>query len=504
MTSLVTKLQRSVARAPASEALVDGARRVNYAALWAEAQAVAAFFVGNGLPRGARVALLLENSAAYVAAYYGILAAGGVAVPLNVAAKAHDVIGWLDHCGATWLILDVAHPEAAAVRGACEGRVRLITATRELATYQWPQLAESPTVTTPEAGASAVDDLATILYTSGTTGRPKGVMLSHRNLCTNVDSILTYLDLGPTDRIVNVLPFYYSYGSSVLHTHLAAGGCVILEDNLIYPHRFLERVVAEGATGLAGVPSTFALLLSRVRLENYDLRRLRYVTQAGGPMPTALWERVRRGLAHCRCYAMYGQTEATARLSYVPPDRLDDKPGSVGQAIPGVELDVRDEQGESLPAFAVGEVWARGPNIMLGYWNDAELTREVLAEGGWLKTGDLGYRDDNGFLYLQGRQTEMIKTGAHRIHPHEIEATIGEIEGVVEVAAVGVPDALLGQAVAVYVVVANEAGLDAMAIKAHCRRRLANYKLPKHVQFVSCLPRTASGKVQRFKLAQAG
>jgi acyl-CoA synthetase (AMP-forming)/AMP-acid ligase II len=231
------------------------------------------------------------------------------------------------------------------------------------------------------------------------------------------------------------------------------------------------------------------------------LSRLRYVTQAGGPMPRPLLEELRKRLRAARVFVMYGQTEATARLTCLPPEDLDSKPGSVGVPVTGVEIDIREET-RSLPPGGVGEIFVRGPNVMLGYWNDAAASADVLRDG-WLRTRDLGYMDQDGYLYLVGRATDMIKTGAFRVSPQEIEEVIAAIEGVEDAAVVAIPDEVLGQAVKAVVVPRPGADLTVMAVKAHCRANLASYKVPKAVEFATALPRTSSGKVQRFKLAGA-
>jgi acyl-CoA synthetase (AMP-forming)/AMP-acid ligase II len=495
---LVNSLRESAAKYPEAEAIVHHDRRVRYSELWAGVTSFACFLRAQGIQSGNRVAILLDNSPEYVVAYYGTLLAGGVVVALNTAAKAVDLSNWLAHCDASWLVLDTRHAEAGAVNDWCHGRVDVVAVNGVLdAAHAWKVVLATPGK--PGLDSASPDALAAIIYTSGTTGRPKGVMLSHGNLATNVESILAYLELGSSDRILNVLPFYYSYGNSVLHTHLAVGGCVVIEDNLAYPHRVLQHLSAERATGFSGVPSTFALLLSRVKLEDYDLSSLRYLTQAGGPMPPVNIERLRKALPQVRLFIMYGQTEATARLSYLPPERLHDKLGSIGIAIPGVTLDVRHEQGTSAAPNEVGEIWARGGNIMPGYWNDPEATQTVLCEG-WLRTGDMAYCDADGYLFIQGRMTDMIKSGAHRIHPKEIEEAIAELAGVGEVAVVGVPDEILGQVVKAYILPKPGVTLDPLQVKAHCHKRLASYKTPKSVEFVKELPKTASGKIKKFLL----
>jgi acyl-CoA synthetase (AMP-forming)/AMP-acid ligase II len=326
-------------------------------------------------------------------------------------------------------------------------------------------------------------------------------MLSHENLSSNTRGIVEYLALTPHDRTVCVLPFYYSYGNSLLHTHLYAGASLILVNSLMYPVKVLEAIQEHAATGFSGVPSTFGLLLARTRLEDHDLSCLRYLTQAGGAMPPAAIDRILQAVPGARFFAMYGQTEATARLSYLPPEMLSSKRGSVGIPVPGVELRIRDAGGNELPPGQVGEVWARGPNVMLGYWKAESLTREVLVDG-WLRTGDLGYRDEDGYLYLQGRSGDMIKTGAHRVSPGEIEEVIAELEGIAEVGVVGVDDELMGQVIRAVVVARAGADIDARTVQRHCHRNLPQYKIPKEVLFADALPRTASGKIRRFALAE--
>ena len=506
--SLVDNLRQSVERDPAGIALVCRRRRVTYVEMWHEVVALARFLRNNGLVTGARVALLCENSPEYVVGYYGALAAGGVVVALNAAARARDLGVWLRHSQAQWLIADAALLNEAAVRTELEPGVRVIlvgeTTDRNPSGVTWLE-ATAGGASGGEAllgGIPRQEAPAAIIYTSGTTGCPKGVTLSHRNLASNVESILGYLRLTGADSSLNVLPFYYSYGNSVLHTHLAAGATLVLENSLVYLHDVLTQIAAERVTGFYGVPSTYALMLTRVELRQYDLTSLRYVAQAGGPIAPSHLQRLRAELPAARIYIMYGQTEATARLTYLPPDRLEQKLGSVGIAIRGVTLEIRDEDGAPVPRGVVGEIWAQGPNIMIGYWNDLVGTQEVLRDG-WLRTGDLARMDDEGYVYIQGRATEMIKSGAHRINPRDIEEAIAELEEVAEVAVVGIPDEILGQAIKAVIVLRPSAKLSPLAVKAHCQSRIAAFKIPRHVEFASQLPKTASGKIKRFLLVNA-
>lgn len=503
MRLLTENLLESAARWPHACAIEQQGSRVTYSTLARQAQALAAWLVATGVRRGDRVALLFEASADYVAAYYGTLLAGGVAVALNAAARAEELAGWIAHSESVVLILDGRHPEANRLCAGLSSKIRVLA--REgislgVACDELSAVIVESTGVANELPRSEPESLAALIYTSGTTGQPKAVMLSHANLAANTQSIVEYLHLSCEDSMVSVLPFYYSYGNSILHTHLASGARLILEPNLVYPHKVVETMSRERATGFAGVPSTFALLTTRVRLGEYDLTALRYLTQAGGPMSPEMADRVRAALPHAKLFVMYGQTEATARLSYLPPERLADKSGSVGIAIPGVELEVRaDDMARCAPGVS-GEIWARGRNVMLGYWRDEIATRAAIVSG-WLRTGDSGRMDADGFLFIDGRRSDIIKVGAHRVNPHEVETVIASIEGVAEVAVVGVDDAVLGQVIKACIVASPAGAPSEVAVKAHCRACLASYKIPRHVEFVASLPRTSSGKVRRHLLA---
>lgn len=495
--SLVDLLRAHAETSPEAEALWQDGRALTYAELWRAARGLAGHLLEHGLQSEDRVVLVLDNGIDYVIAYYAVLAAGGAVVALNPAARAPELAAAIDHSGGSWLLHPPRQAELERFPPDLLGRLRRICVGP--AAPEWRSaLTQRPPAELPRLER---DDLAAIIYTSGTTGAPKGVMLSHGNLLSNVRAVVSYLQLHADDRVLHALPFSYSYGNSVLHTHIAAGASVVIESGLMYPHRLLERIVEQRCTGFSGVPTTFALLLQRTRLDAYDLSTLRYLTQAGAALPIAQARRLSAALPHLELFVMYGQTEATARLSYLPPEHLHDKPGSVGIPVPGTEIVIRGAAGEPMPPGQAGEICVRGPHVMLGYWRDPQATAEVLRDG-WLHTGDLGYMDADGYLYIEGRASELIKSGAHRISPLEIEAVIAQIEGVAEVAVVGMPDSLLGQAVKAVVVVQPGSTVSAREILAHCRRQLASYKLPKQVEFAAALPKTSSGKLQRRALQQ--
>ena len=340
------------------------------------------------------------------------------------------------------------------------------------------------------------EDPAIILYTSGTTGQPKGVMLSHANLVANTRSILGYLRLTESDRVMAVLPFFYSYGNSILLTHIAIGGSLVVNRSFLYPNVILDEMQQYDVTGFSGVPSTYAILLNRSTFCERSFPSLRYLTQAGGPMAPDLADRLLRACPGVQLFIMYGQTEASARLSYLPPADLGQKAGSIGLPIPGVTLEVLDPAGSPVPPGTTGEIVASGPNIMLGYWGRPDLTAERLRDGR-LWTGDLAYEDEEGYLFIVGRQSDMIKTSAHRIAPQEIEEVLLEHDLVHDVAIIGISDEMLGEAILACVVLREGVSCTEKELVLHCKALLPSFKVPKHVRFLEELPRTSSGKVKR-------
>jgi acyl-CoA synthetase (AMP-forming)/AMP-acid ligase II len=501
---LADSLNISAEKFPDNIAVSSKTSSLTYAGLAQGSDAIASYLVATGLKKGDRVALLVENSVEYVVSYYGILKAGGVVVALNTAAKSTDLLNWIRHSGATWLVAASAHPELSELVAALKNTVHYILVGANSGNMFEANVAQYDAIIADRHRDTHVpvlkeNDTAAIIYTSGTTGQPKGVTLSHGNMTANMASILAYLPIEPTDKCLNVLPFYYSFGNSVLHTHLIKGASVFLENSFLFPHQIVKRIQDEKISSFYGVPSTYALLLNRTKLDEFDLGSVRYLAQAGGAMMPEHIKRIREKFSRARFYVMYGQTEASARLSYLPPEWLDRKMSSIGHAIPGVTLEVRNKEGVKTAPEETGEIYASGNNIMQGYWNDPALTSTVL-NNGWLKTGDLAKQDAEGFIYIVGRESEMIKSGAHRISPLDIEEVILRYPGIAEVAVIGVPDEILGQVILACLVPRQDIVLEKRDVLAHCKQHLASYKIPKHIQFVDELPKTPSGKIKRFEL----
>jgi long-chain acyl-CoA synthetase len=504
-TCLHALLRASAERAPDHPVFLRRGARTTYGELDRAASRFAGGLRELGVARGDRVALVLDNVVEYIVAYYGILKAGAAVMPLCPDTRTASLSYALSHCEAAAVVLGANNSKLL------EGQSAALPSLRLLISHGAPQIADQGSLRVIELAAltasaaelheEPTDDhqLASMIYTSGTTAHPKGVMLSHRNLMANTLSIVEYLKLQASDSVAMVLPFFYSYGNSVLHTHVCVGGTIAAVGTMAFPAAVLAGITEHRCTGIPGVPSTFARLLQSSLLEKHDLSSLRYLTQAGGPMTPALTQKLRQALPHVRMFIMYGQTEATARLSYVPAEELERKIGSAGIGIPGVTLRIMDKEGREVPRGTVGEIVATGDNIMLGYWKNPEETARVLRPEG-LRTGDLAQMDEDGYIFIVGRETDMIKSGAHRIGPKEIEDVVEKLPEVAQCAVVGVPDELLGEAIVAYVVPVKDHTIDANAVLRICHEQLPRFKMPGHIRVVDSLPRTDTGKLRRKEL----
>ncbi len=500
-------LEHSAQRFPDKPAVWFQGEWKTYGEVESRANQIAHFLVESGIQKGDRVAILSDNNFDYIQWYYGILKSGGVTVEINPELLAEDIAYLIEDSGARgiWVQKKYARLLKHALPNIHVLEFLIVDDNAEA----WQKEFSGSKVTlqdiyqnypTTPPGVCCIDlDLASIVYTSGSTGKPKGVMLSHLNIVTNTRSIVSYLELQPHDRIMVVLPFFYVYGKSLLNTHFYVGGSVVIDNRFVFPNAVLQTMQDTDCTGFAGVPSTFAILLNKAALDQFRFPKLRYVTQAGGAMAPAIQKQVALAFYPAQLYIMYGATEAAARLAYLSPRDLPRKWGSIGKPIPNVELFVADEQGNPLPPGEVGELVARGANIMLGYWNDPQATRKVLRNGLYF-TGDLGVMDEEGFLYVVGRNKDMIKVGANRVSGKEIEEKLLELDAVFEVAVIGVPDDILGEAIKAYVVLKDGHKMTESEFLKAARTVLPGYKLPKYIEFVEQLPKNRSGKILKHQL----
>jgi acyl-CoA synthetase (AMP-forming)/AMP-acid ligase II len=472
MTPPVARLEQALLGAdPARPALVAGERSLCYRELRERAEACARALRAAGTQPGDRIAFLVEAPLDLVPALLGVWRLGAVACVLNPGTGPRKLER----------ILAIARP------------ARLLR-------DRDPLLAGSAGAALPDPPAEA--ELACLVFTSGTTGVPRGVELTHANLIAAGTAIHAYLRHGPADVVQSALPLAFSYGLAQLVTCLLAGATLVVERSFTYPREFLARAAKRRATGIPLVPTMAALLL-RTDRSGLDLGALRYFTTAGAGLPVALGTKLRDRFPQVELYVMYGQTECV-RASYLPPAEYARRPDSVGRGMPGVELWLADAAGRRLAPPARGELIVAGANVMRGYFGDpaASAAKLIRLDAGRraLRTGDEFTVDGDGWLRFVARQDEIIKCRGEKVPPREVEEALLELAGVREAAVTGVPDPVLGQAVKAVVVREPGAALDALAVQRHCAARLEEFMVPKQVEFRDSLPRNESGKILRDQL----
>jgi acyl-CoA ligase (AMP-forming) (exosortase A-associated) len=511
-------IHASAVRTPDAEALVFQDRRLSYADLAREVETWSEALLALDIGAGERVAIYLEKRIEAVAAMYGAADAGAVFVPVNPLLKAEQVAYILADCDVRILVTSAERLAALApaLAGCASLHTVIATGQPDQAALPLPRgvrlvaAAELPSPAPPRLPHRRIDsDVAAILYTSGSTGQPKGVVLSHRNMVAGARSVAAYLHNRPEDRILAVLPLSFDYGLSQLSTAFLVGACAVLI-NYLLPRDIVRMVARERITGLAAVPP---LWIQLAQLDWQEGGTLRYLTNSGGAMPRTTVARLRTVLPQAEIYLMYGLTEAF-RSTYLPPSELERRPDSIGRAIPNAEVMVVRPDGSPCEPGEPGELVHRGALVALGYWNDAARTAERFRpapgrDAGlplpeiavW--SGDTVRMDAEGFLYYIGRSDDMIKVSGYRISPTEVEEVVHGAGGVLEVAAIGLPHPTLGQSIAVVAVALPEAPASADTVLDACRRELPAYMVPAQVEIRhDSLPRNPNGKIDR-KLLQA-
>jgi amino acid adenylation domain-containing protein len=492
-------LLASAEATPDKVAIVDEYTRRTFAELRDDALRFARVLQDAGLEHGDRVALYLDNTVDCAAAIFGVLLAGGAFTFVNPQTKAAKLAYILNDSGSRFLVAEShsAQIAAAAVAEAPE-LARTFTVGQD-GSFREALASASPD---PAPAGTEPSELATLVYTSGTTGEPKGVMHSHAGLVFATESIADYLHLGPDDRILSILPIAFTYGLSQLLLTARLGATLLLERSFTFPAKTLSRLRQEEATVFPAVPTVFATIIAMSEDTTYP--SLRCLTNAAAGLPPAMHDGLRRVFPNASLYRMYGQTECI-RVCYLEPDLLDTKPTSVGKAIPGTETFVLGEDGSPVAPGDVGTLHVRGPHIMMGYWRSPGLTAEKLREdpGSGLRTmstHDHFTIDADGDLYFVDRSDDIIKTRGEKVSSVEVENALHDVSGIRQAAVVGVPDELLGQAVRAFVLLDEGALLTELDVVKECRARLENFMVPRDVVFVTELPHTDSGKIRKKSL----
>lgn len=482
---------------PQAPALLERGRTVSYAGLSQLVAGAAAHLRQAGVGHGDKVALFLDKTVEQIASLYAVWSLGAVVVPIYEGLKSKQVAHIVSHSESRVLVSSqrrLAGLDAATCAG-----VPVVLA-------EWPAIDAAGIERGP--AEDSFSEPAIILYTSGSTGLPKGILTSHGNLVAGTRIVSQYLGLTGSDRLLSVLPFSFDYGLNQLLTAMHVGGSLVLQRSHFLPDicRSLEEFEI---TGMAAVPPLWIQLMSSLSpLPGMKLPHLRYMTNSGGRFPVELVHEYRRHLPHVRVFLMYGLSEAF-RSTYLPPEQVDTRADSMGKAMPETEILVVNDAGGICAAEEPGELVHRGPTVALGYWRDPETTARIyrsdtlpgaMPGATVVYSGDLVRRDAEGFLYFVGRRDHMIKTQGYRVSPEEVEETILASGLLDEVGVVGRPDDQSGAVVIAHVIPKDKTGFDPNALRRFCQKEMPGYMVPREIRVRDSLPRTASGKIDRKNL----
>lgn len=510
-------LIHTAARLPDKVALVCKKQRVTYRELEARSNALANTLVESGIERGDRVIVFADNTVETVISFWAVLKANGVVSIVNPLTKADKLTYLLDDCRARALITDAHLAPAYAPAAHASDHLETVIVTGQvtddaaaalpdrLRFLPWDQAlaAGDPSAAPPRRNHEL--DLAAIIYTSGSTGDPKGVMLTHRNMLTAATSVNGYIGNREDDVILGVLPLAFDYGLYQMIMAFRQGARLVLERSFAFPAQVLNVMVEERVTGFPGVPTIFAVLRQVKHLEKFDLSSIRYVTNTAAALPVKHITFLVEMFPQAQIFSMYGLTECK-RCTYLPPEDIGRKPDSVGIAIPNTEMWIVDDQDQRVGPGVVGQLVIRGATVMRGYWEKPDKTAEKLRPGPLpgeqvLYTGDYCKMDQEGYLYFVGRMDDVIKSRGEKVAPKEVENALMNLPGIKEVAVIGVPDEVLGQAVKAFVVLEPGVELDARKVQRDCQQYLENFMAPKYVEFRDELPKTTTGKIKKTGLS---
>jgi long-chain acyl-CoA synthetase len=511
-------LEASARRLPDKIALITDRGRFTYREIESQANCLAHALIAAGVAGGDRVVIVLPNSLQAVVAIFAALKADAVFVVLHATTKSEKLAYVLNNCRATAVIVDSAKLDADQawltetpylrsaflVNGAHRHLGPVRTSGKQAYSLEdvWSEFSS----TAPPSRKCIDIDLAALIYTSGSTGRPKGVMMTHLNIVSAAASITTYLENCAGDIVINVLPLSFDYGLYQLLMMFKVGGTLVLLNSFAFPHLVLQKVADEGVTGFPIVPTISATLL-QMNLARYSFPTLRYITNTAAALPVDHIRKLRALFPQVKIYSMYGLTECK-RVSYLPPDQIDCRPGSVGRGMPNEEVYIVDPEGNRVGPGVVGELVIRGSNVMKGYWELPKETDQCLRPGllpgeKVLYSGDLFYADADGYLYFVGRGDDIIKTRGEKVSPKEVEDAIYSLDTVAEAAVIGIPDPILGSTIKALIVLKQGSSVSAQEVLRHCSSKLEDFMMPKIIEFRPSLPKTESGKINKRALAEA-
>ncbi len=498
MDSLPVVLQQTAARVPQRPAIFFAGDTLSYAELSVTVERVAAGLADLGVEEGDRVALLLPNCPQFVYAYLAAARLGAMAVPMNPILAPEEVAYVLGDSGAKVVVgVEKTAELVLGMAQRCECVEHAVIAAEDVpeGAIDFRALVAEDTSGLP--APPDAEQVACLQYTSGTTGRPKGAMLTHANLLSNARASVEAIHMNEDDVFLAVLPLFHVFGATVTMIIPITMGAAAAHLPRFEPIPVLETIDRTGVTIFCGVPSMFAVLSALKTERSPDLSTLRLCISGGAALPRDLTPIIEERY-ETTLLEGYGPTEASPVVS-VNRTRESRKIGSVGPPLPGVEVEIRDEDGQRVKVGEIGEICAKGPNIMRGYWQDEEKTANAIRDG-WLYTGDLGHVDEDGYIYIVDRKTDMIIVGGLNVYPREVEDVIRLLEPVRDVAVVGESSRLRGETVCAFIEMREDASIEESEIIEHCSEHLARYKVPRSIRFIEELPRSATGKVLKRKL----
>lgn len=503
MPTLIHALRESARRYPDRPAIVTGSHALDHRTFAALSDRAAAGLAARGIAKGDRVGLYCPNSAEFAIAYAGIVKAGATVVPINLLINTEEMAFVLGDAGAKALIFHQAFAEPVErIRDAVPGLEFTVAIGGSVeAALDWEILLDSE-ASVPEPELDPQEDVAVILYTSGTTGRPKGAMLTHANLYANTGSVREAMHWRPgQDVVLLVLPMFHAFAATVGMLTPLTNGCAFVPVPRFEPEQVAEMIHATRATIFLGVPSMYSVLLRLKDARVPYLASLRFCVSGGAALPVDVLHRFEAKFG-IRIYEGDGPTECSPVTCVNPIGGLA-KPGTVGLPVPGVEMRIVDDEGNQRPSGEVGEIAVRGANVMKGYWNQPEATREVF-RGEWLLTGDLGTCDEDGYFSIVDRKKDLIIVNGMNVYPRMIEEVLYRYPGLREAAVIGEPHELHGEIPVAYVAVDGAQPVSEADLRAFCREHLGRHQIPKRFEFLPELPKNAAGKILKRQLRKQG
>ena len=498
--NLVDILESNVRKHPDKDCVRTNGKGYTYCEIKRMSEKAAGSLQGLHVNKGDRVSIMSHNTVSFVAAFFGTLMAGGVAVPVNHKLMAAEVDYILENSGSKIFLFDGALAEVAEKVSSDVEKLSMDTSVS--AFKHFDALIETGGSVFSQVSL-ADDDMAEILYTSGTTGKPKGCMISHNSVSMNGLLSAITINLDEDDRMLIAMPIWHSSPLNNWFTGAqVVGGTVVLLREY-HPQHFLQTIQDEACTVFFGAPISYIMPLQLPDFETYDLRSMKTWIYGGGPIDPETARKLMDKYKSDQFSQVYGMTESgPAGMRLRPKDQLR-KPGSIGRiGNIGVDIKVMKSETEEAGPGETGEIWLRAETVMQGYYNNPQATAEAFAAGGWYKSGDLARLDEDSYLYIVDRTKDMIVTGGENVYSKEVEDVIYACPGVVEVAVIGVPQTEWGETVAAFIVAAKDSGINEEQIKGFLSDKLAKYKIPRIYKFVDALPRTPSGKAMKYRLRE--